>query len=185
MGLVNCGIKAGASLLNRHSGPDIILAAKKVAQDIGTKNFIVDVVNARTLADDLADDEAGYNVQYFHSSEKAKENTDTLQNITYANKRAEAYAYTAQQIRRFEVGIITDRELKRQLPIASKYKTQTGSGRLLILPKVKIKEELRCSPDKADDYVMGVWGTKNVEPETDGQPVEVGAMSLVPDHRGI
>jgi hypothetical protein len=53
---------------------------------------------------------------------------------------------------------------------------------LIIIPKQKIKEDLGCSPDEADCYVMGVWGSQHVQPDE-----EIGsgrAMRLVPSHIG-
>lgn len=167
-GLVNYKVEKEKSILDRHNITEIVLAAKLVAQEIGTKNFIVDTVNSIGVADLLSVDEAQYNVQYFHSSHKATEKDDTPQNIRFANKRAEAYHYTSQLIAKFEAGEITGKELIRQLPVASRYATQGGSGRLIIIPKQKIKEELGCSPDEADCYVMGCWGTQNVQPEESG-----------------
>lgn len=190
MGMVNHEVKPGAekSLLDKHRTNEICMAAKLVAQDIGTKNFIVDTVNAPGVADGLAADDAGYNVQSFKSSYKAKEKKDTRQAVTFANKRAEAYHYTAKLIRTFEAGPIRGKELIRQLPIASRYKTQGGSGKLIILPKVKIKEELGCSPDEADCYIMGNWGLQFVEPEKESSHIvdfsEV-CQDLIPDSLSV
>lgn len=180
MGLVNYKIEEEQSLRDRHRTNEIIMAARIVAQKIGTKNFIVDTVNDVGIADGLVCDESGYNVQYFHSSHKAKENEDGAQAIRFANKRAEAYHYTSHLIATFEAGLITSKELIRQLPVASKYTTQGGSGKLIILPKQKIKAELGCSPDEADCYVMGCWGTRNVLPEE--EHVGSGARNLIPTH---
>ena len=166
MGLVNCRIKAEKSIRDRHNITEIVMQAKLLAQEIGTKNFIVDDVNSPGVSDLLVKDEVGYNVQRFKSSHKAREKEGTPGEIVFANKRAEAYHYTSRKIARKEVGEITSKELMRQLPIASRYTTQGGSGRLIIIPKLKIKEELGCSPDEADTYVMGIWGSQKVRDET-------------------
>jgi hypothetical protein len=186
-GLVNNTVMAEKSILDRHRAPEIAMAAKMVAQDIGTKNFIVDTVNDLSVADELAIDAAGYNVQYFKSSHKATEKKDTPQAIRFANRRAEAYHYTSRQIARFLCGPIKSDELRRQLTVASRYTTQGGSGRLIIIPKLKIKEELGCSPDEADCYIQGVWGSQHVQPVSSDKKQEVvtGAMNLVPDFIGV
>lgn len=188
MGMENCKVVKGADkrIRDRHKTNEICMAAKVVAQKIGTKNIIVDCIgNGLGVADGLAVDEANYNVQYFNSSHKAKKNTDTLQALQCANRRAEAYFYAAEQVQHFLVGPIKDNELIRQLTIASKYTTQTSSGKLIIIPKIKIKKELGCSPDDADCWIMGVWGTQNVQPELDGQILTVGARgNMVPDNLG-
>ncbi|OHB57740.1 MAG: hypothetical protein A2173_03840 [Planctomycetes bacterium RBG_13_44_8b] len=185
MGLVNNAVEAEKSILDRHRAPEIIMAAKLVAQNIGTKNFIVDTVNDLSIADGLAVDDAGYNVQYFKSSNKATEKQDTQQAIRFANRRAEAYYYTSRQVAQFLCGSIKGNELIRQLIIASRYTTQGGSGKLIIIPKLKIKQDLGCSPDEADCYVMGIWGAQNVQPETDDITLKIGAMNLIPDFVGV
>jgi len=182
MGMENCEVKIDSRIRDRHLTNEIIMAAKLVAAKIGTKNMICDTIGVGLgVCDGLAVDEAGYNLQRFSSSNKAKEKKDTLNSLQCANRRAEAYFYASQQVSSFNVGPIKDNELMRQLPLASQYKVQTSSGKLIILPKDKIKEDLGCSPDDADCWVMGVWGSKNVQPEVDGQISTVGAMSLVPD----
>jgi hypothetical protein len=182
MGLVNCEEKTGDRIRDNHKTNEIVMAAKVIAQKIGTKNFICDCIgNGLGVADGLAVDVAGYNVQYFNSSNKAKEKQDTLQALQCANRRAEAYLYAAEQIHHLKTGPVNDSELFRQLVIASRYTVQISSGKLIILPKVIIKKDLGHSPDDADCWVMGVWGTQNVQPEIDGQISTVGAMSCVPD----
>lgn len=188
MGMVNCEEQEtiGERIRDRHKTNEIVMAAKVVAQKLGTKNIIVDAIGVGLgVADGLASDEAGYNVQYFKSSEKAKPNKDSLQALQSANRRADAYFYASQQVQHFLTGPVKNSVLLRQLPIASKYTIQTSSGKLIILPKVKIKEELGCSPDDADCWVMGVWGSQNVQPELDGQILTVGAKRIVPDNLGF
>lgn len=186
MGMVNNAVKVEKDILDRHRADEIVMAAKLVAQQIGTKNFIVDTVNDLSIADGLATDAAGYNVQYFKSSHKATEKENTRQEIRYANKRAEAYHYTAKQIMSFNCGSIKSLELRRQLVSASRYTTQTGSGRMIIIPKLRIKEDLGCSPDKADCYIQGVWGSQNVQPESELRINTIGAKgSMLPDRIGI
>lgn len=184
MGIVNHEVKEEKSIRDKLSTGDICQAAKLVAQDIGTKNMILDTVNAPGIADALEADAADYNVQRFKSSYKPVERKDTKEAITFANLRAQAYHWTAKLIKTLEAGPITDNELRRQLPIASKYTTQGNSGRLIILPKLKIKEELGCSPDKTDCLVMGNWGLQFVQP-SGPEIVQFGAEALLPDYVGV
>ncbi|MHC4744548.1 MAG: hypothetical protein ACYS8Z_21755 [Planctomycetota bacterium] len=168
MGMKNRSIMPGCDkrIRDKHKTNEICMAAKVVAQQLGTKNFIVDCIgNGLGVADGLATDVAEYNVQYFNSSEKANKATDTLQSLQCANKRAEAYMYAAEQVQHFLTGPIKDSGLIRQLPIASRYTVQSSSGRLLMLPKEIIKkpENLGHSPDDADCWVMGVWGSRFVQ----------------------
>ncbi|MFH1718518.1 MAG: hypothetical protein ABIF19_14275 [Planctomycetota bacterium] len=186
MGIVNHEARPEhqKAILDKMRTSEICMAAKLVARQIGTKNFVVDTVNAPGVADNLAEDEAGYNVQQFKSSFKPSEKKDTPEAITFANLRAQAYHYTSVLIHTFQAGPIKDAELMRQLPLASRYTTQPGSGKLIIQPKVKIKEELGCSPDKADCYIMGNWGLQFVQPEGP-EIVQFGAEALLPDYVGV
>jgi len=175
-GLCNYEVVIEKDIRDKLRNIEVVGAAKVVAQELGTKNFIVDCVNDNGVAELLDQDEAGYNVQFFNSSRSPTIKEDTVDSLKFANLRAQAYHYVSDLIRRYEAGSIKNTELRRQLPIASKYKTNS-SGKLLILPKLKIKEELGCSPDDADMYVMGCWGTQFIE--------EVGihnSMSEMPVH---
>ena len=165
-GMENCELIAGETIFDKHNAASIVLAAKKVAQEIGTKNFIVDGINDGGVSELLIGDEAEYNVQVFKGSHKPVEAQRSTLNINFHNKRAQAYYYTSQQIRDFKTGAIKDFELMRQLPIASRYKA-SGQSKLIIIPKLEIKKELKVSPDKADMYTMGVFGTQFVEPLSD------------------
>ena len=171
MALENLRVVDQGQILDRQNNSDIAMAAKVMAQNLGTKNFIVDTVNMPGVAQTLQEDTAGYHVQFFKSSHKATEKDGSENAIRYANKRAEAYAYTAKQISNFAAGPIDSHELMRQLPAASIYKMQPTTGRLILLPKTEIKTGnkqrigLGRSPDDADCYVMGVWGSQFVTAE--------------------
>jgi len=165
MGMENCHIlkEADERIRDKHNTGEIILAAKLAAKRINTKNFIVDSIGSGLgVADGLAADETGYYVQYFNSTEKPNIKKDTYQSIQFANRRAEAYYIASEKIRHFEVGPINNQELLIQLPIASQY-FQTTTGRMQIRPKEKIKADLGRSPDDADCWIMGVWGSQFVQ----------------------
>jgi hypothetical protein len=152
------------TLVLDHSHPskteEIVLKAKVIAAQIGTKNIISDCIGwGKGATDMLAADEAKYIVQYFNSAESPI----NKENSIYANKRAEAYGYTSDQIRKQRVQPIEEKELIRQLPKASKYKP--SGGKMLIVPKTEIRKDLGCSPDDADSYVMGIYGLQFVTPE--------------------
>ena len=168
-GFENSRVVAEKQIKDKAKTSEIVFAAKVLAQQLNTKNFIVDCIGVGLgVVDGLAVDEADYYVQYFNSSHAPSSNAKAIPNTLFANKRAEAYFYTAEQIRVLNVDSITNMELFRQLPQASRYKI-TSSGKLQIISKEKIKEELGCSPDEADCYVMGLWGLQNVEPVSDKQ----------------
>jgi hypothetical protein len=197
-GMVNGEVVEERTILDRHRTNELVTAGKLMAQLIGTKNFIVDCIGVGLgVADGLASDEAEYAVQYFNSAQKATDIEDKKKigwsQLRFGNRRAEAYFYTAEQLRLFKCGPIKSAELMRQLPVASRYTTKGSTGKLLILPKDIIKKELTCSPDEADCFVMGVWGLQHVEPELDEDMrdaagniiVDFGAQHLVPDCAGL
>jgi hypothetical protein len=161
------GIVNTRSLVVEHCHPlkteEIVLKAKQMCKDIGTKNIISDCIgNGKGVTDMLASDEAGYNVQYFNSANSPANKETSI----YANRRAEAYGYTSDQIRKQRIQPVEEKELIRQLPKASRYKP-TSSGKMLIIPKTEIRKDLGCSPDDADSFVMGIWGLQFVTPEED------------------
>ena len=141
----------------------IVVEAKQVAKIIGTKNMIIDCIGiGRGVADELDGDEAKYRVQYFCSSEKP----DLPEEVEmYVNQRAAAYGYVSDRIRKLAVYPVKEKELLRQLPVASRYREATNNGKLLLIPKDQIRKELKCSPDDADSFVMGIYGLRYVRPE--------------------
>lgn len=172
-GLENGKIIREERVINKRDAAEIVLKAKVMAQQIGTKNFIVDSINDGGVAEMLRNDVAGYNVQEFKGSQSPSDNSKSDECISFANKRAEAYYYTSEQIRLCLVGSITNPELLRQLPYASRYSTSKANGKLIIIPKLEIKEDLGCSPDDADCYVMGIYGLQFVDPESNRQESEI------------
>lgn len=136
---------------------EVVFEAKLVANEIKTKNFIVDCIgNGKGVADGLNDDAAVYNVQYFNSSAKAEDSN------LFANKKAEAVFYVAQQIRKCNVVPIKDLETRRQLVALSRYKVQPGSGKMLMLANDDVKKAIGCSPDKGLCYIYGIYGLQFV-----------------------
>ena len=80
----------------------------------------------------------------------------------YYNKRAEAWWECAEHFSRTELGCKRmSTELRKQL---SSVMYEFRNGKILIEPKDKIKERLGYSPDKADCYVIGIWGLKRMSP---------------------
>ncbi len=155
-----------------HMTHEIIAAAKLMAQEIDTKNFIVDCIgNGKGIADGLQCDEANYNVQYFGSAEKPSDapTKKGQRKSLFANKKAEAAFYVAMQIKAMKAEAIKRRELLRQIPLATRYKV-TGSGQILLLPKDEVKKELGCSPDDSDSYIQGIYGLQFVDPVEERNP---------------
>lgn len=139
---------------------EVVFEGKEMARRIGTKNFIVDCIgNGKGVSDGLKIDEAGYHVQAFNSAEKVEDSD------RYANKKAEAVDYCAQQIRQLKVEPVRDTETRRQLVALSRYKI-TNSGKMIMRSNDDTKKELGCSPDRGLAYVYGIYGLRRVMPET-------------------
>jgi hypothetical protein len=162
-------------VLQPHLTNEIVLDAKLMAQNIGTKNFIVDCIgNGKGVADALQTDEAMYHVQYFNSAERPTDAPEVKgeRKSIYANKRAQMAYYVAQEIKAGRVESINEakgmtdvsrRELFRQIPMATRYKVN-DAGQIILLPKDEIKKDLGCSPDSAESWEMGVYGLQFVDP---------------------
>jgi hypothetical protein len=179
-----------------HMTQEIVAAAKMMAQNIGTKNFIVDCIgNGKGVADLLNGDDAEYFVQYFNSAERPTDALDMPKGkkSLFANKKAQAAYYVAQEIKAGRVEAVSEyqmaeslkRELLRQIPMATRYKV-TGSGQIILLPKDEVKKELGCSPDSSDSWKMGVWGLQFVEAVGSEQVVKErpGRAVHIPWHIG-
>ena len=139
---------------------EVVFEAKEMARRLGTKNMIVDCIgNGKGVADGLKIDEAGYHVQCFNSAEKCEDSD------RFANKKAEAVEWAAQEIRQLKVEPIVDPETRRQLVGLSRYKV-TNSGKMIMLKNDEVKKDLGCSPDRGLAYVYGRYGIRRVRPET-------------------
>lgn len=139
---------------------EVVFEAKEMARRIGTKNFIVDCIgNGKGVSDGLKIDEAKYHVQVFDSAEKCEDSD------RFANKKAEAVEYAAQEIRQLKVEPIKNPEIRRQLVGLSRYKV-TNSGKMIMRKNDDTKKELGCSPDDGLSYVYGRYGIRRVIPET-------------------
>lgn len=150
---------------------DIIFEAKLLAEQIDTKNFIVDCIGVgKGVADGLADDIANYDVQYFHSATSARisgkgaDKKNPLIDVNrFANRKAEAVAYAAQLIRKCEVESVVDAETRRQLVALSRYKA-ARNGKMLMILNDDVKKAIGCSPDQGLCWIYGQWGLQFVDP---------------------
>jgi hypothetical protein len=171
-GMENTRVLEHSSQQN-HLTNEIVANAKMMAQNIGTKNFIVDCIGiGKGVADLLAADEARYFVQYFNSAERPTDALDMPKGkkSLFANKKAQAAYYAATEIKAGRVEAVSEyrmpdamkRELLRQIPMATRYKIN-NSGQIILIPKDETKKELGCSPDSSDSWIQGVWGLQYVE----------------------
>lgn len=121
------------------------------------EDFIIDTIGiGQGIADRLQ--EMGKRVQYFNGA-------GSVESKQVVNKRDLAYWHTMQLIqdKKIEYPCYKDEELRRQL-VNVPYRVVNSNGQIKLLPKDVIKKELGQSPDRADCYVMGNYGLKNVQP---------------------
>lgn len=153
------GKEADEKIVHFQLTSEVVYEGKLLAQQIETKNFIVDCIgNGKGVADGLAVDAMEYDVQYFNSSARLEDSD------MFANQKAQAVYYCATQVRKCKVEPIPDPETRRQLVALSRYKINS-SGRMIMMRNDDVKKDLGCSPDKGLTWIYGIWGLQNVEPE--------------------
>jgi hypothetical protein len=74
----------------------------------------------------------------------------------YFNKKTEMWFYVSQQIIDRKIPFPEDDELRRQL-MGVKYEPIMRKGRVRVEEKQKTKKTLKCSPDRADAFVYGIY----------------------------
>jgi len=85
-------------------------------------------------------------------------------NDNLANMRAELWWMAAQDFQRGNVALRQcDEELRAEL---QQPRIDIRNGKILIEDKGGIKKRLGRSPDKADAYVLGLWGARNLSAES-------------------
>jgi len=134
----------------------------RMSNDFQCNNFIVDSCGmGKPISDFLGS--TGKYVQYFNSAQAASDAFEAKKR--FANKKAEAWWYASTKIQDREVEYPEDIELRRQIPVASRYKVTTAGGKIRMQLKADIKKVLGHSPDEADCWCYGLWGLRNVESE--------------------
>lgn len=78
----------------------------------------------------------------------------------YANMRAQMYFYAKEQVEQGKEQIPDDEYLKQEL-VATKYFYNIKTGKIQLIPKEDIKDDIGRSPNRADAWVMNVWARKS------------------------
>jgi len=139
-----------------HENNTMIIAGEILAflRKYEINDVAIDIIGiGKGIADRLQ--EWKINITEIDSAEKAEQ-----QDLFY-NKRAEIWFYTSQQIINKNIEYPIDEELRRQLSNV-RYKVLDSNGKIKLEPKQDTKERLGRSPDRADAFVYGLWGLKNV-----------------------
>lgn len=101
----------------------------------------------------------GYNVIPFNAAEKSSFEK-------YANKKSEAWWYTMEKINRIECWYPKEIELIRQLS-SVRYLPEGRNGAFCLEKKSDTKKRTGIAQDRADAYVMGIYGLQFVQNELD------------------
>lgn len=119
------------------------------------KSFSIDCVGlGKGIADRLA--ELGYNVLFINSAENAKNQSK------FNNVRTEIWWKAMELLQDKRIPVPKDEILVKQLT-AVKYKDAlSSSGQICLVIKKETKKDLGQSPDRADTWIYGVWGTLNI-----------------------
>ena len=94
----------------------------------------------------------------------------------FANLKAEMWWYAMEQAQARELEYPTDETTRKEL-CSVRYKVVNSNGKIQVEPKDETKKRLGRSPDKADAWVYGVWGARDVPA---GEPAGRAPMNF--DH---
>lgn len=114
---------------------------------------------------EMQDERSQWSVVAFAGSEKPTD-ADNPEGSPYANQRAEAYFYAREQLQLGKVMAPKDEQTVDEL-CETQY-VVTSKGKILLEDKADIKERLGRSPDRADAWVLAVWGLKYASPVSSG-----------------
>jgi hypothetical protein len=78
----------------------------------------------------------------------------------FANLKSEIWWYAREQFEKGRVSIINDPLLVRQLGIVQH--SYRSNGKIIVEPKDEVKVRLGRSPDRADAFILGLWGARNM-----------------------
>lgn len=138
-------------------------------QTMGAKNkihnYIIDSIGyGKGVFDNMAAD-ARNNVQEFDSRRKVESHPGAY--ARFKNLRAQAWWYAYNEIKDGHVAYPQDAKLRKQL-CTPHY--QMRNGVLIMEKKEELKKPTRlgCSPDRADAWIMGLYGTQNVGAGSEG-----------------
>jgi len=130
----------------------IVGELRKISDETAILDFIVDSIGIGAgVAHALAED-TRYAVQAFNSGEQAS------QPARFLNKRAEMWWRAREDVQTSECDR-PDEETCRQVPFASRYKVGSN-GKIQIVDKDRIREDLGRSPDDAEAWAMGRYGIR-------------------------
>ena len=122
-------------------------------------NYAIDVIGVgKGVCDRLV--ELGKNVQPIQSAESP------INKERFENRRAEMWWHIRERFIDREIKFPEDDLLQEQLS-SPRFDIVNSNGKIKLEPKLKTKERLGSSPDRADAFVYGYWGLQFIEEPKD------------------
>jgi hypothetical protein len=155
---------------------DYLMGNRLVEQDISSKCSLMETVgriinrrkktNAKMLVVDDAALGGGVTDRLMEMDEKVlpvNGGSKAVNEDKFVNLKTELWWYARELFEKGRVSIINDPILIRQLG-AVKYHYRSN-GKTIVEPKDEVKTRLGRSPDRADAFILGLWGAKNIRDE--------------------
>jgi hypothetical protein len=152
---------------------DYLLGNRLVEQDVSNKQSLMETVgriinkrkvyNARMLVVDDAALGGGVTDRLREMDEQvlAVNGGEKAQNSEqFVNLKSEIWWYARELFEKGKVSIINDPLLIRQLGVVKH--SYRSNGKIIVEPKDEVKTRLGRSPDRADAFILGLWGTRNM-----------------------
>ena len=158
---------------------DIIAALRMLGDEHDIQDFIIDNIGDGRGVYDGMKSCRDYNVQRFDARLKS---VITIGEQVFTNRRAEAWWHLWDEMKDGRVDYIQDPKTRKQLSAVQYVMKSNGSIGMEL--KEHVKKRLGESPDRADAFVAGVWGTQHVEPYGDRRGT-IGASGLVLDPMAV
>ena len=152
---------------------DYLLGNRLVEQDVSNKQSLMETVgriinkrrvyNAKMLVVDDAALGGGVTDRLREMDEKVLainggERANDFEK--FVNLKSEIWWYAREQFEKGRVSIINDPLLIRQLGVVKH--SYRSNGKIIVEPKDEVKARLGRSPDRADAFILGLWGAKNM-----------------------
>ena len=152
---------------------DYLLGNRLVEQDVSNKQSLMETVgriinkrrvyNAKMLVVDDAALGGGVTDRLREMDEKVLainggERANDFEK--FANLKSEIWWYAREQFEKGRVSIINDPLLIRQLGVVKH--SYRSNGKIIVEPKDEVKVRLGRSLDRADAFILGLWGAKNM-----------------------
>lgn len=137
---------------------EVVGAIVEMCSVHGIFDIIIDPIGVGKGAYDALLNMGQYRVQKFDAREAA---TEDPKKRRYGNLRAQGWWYTRDEMAEGRCVYPADTRLIEQL---TNLRFRMAGPKLYMEKKKDARKRLTCSPDRADTFVMMLWGLRSVEP---------------------